>query len=85
MIHKKVSEILVEAFLKILRSYSEQFPSPKLSFVKNYEEILKILEINPVPMQALLGIISHESSFTLYLLCFFIKLIRERFSHFIFI
>ena len=30
MIHKKVSEILVEAFLKILRSYSEQFPSPKL-------------------------------------------------------
>ena len=56
-----------------------------LSFVKNSEEILKILEINPVPMQALLGIISHESSFTLYLLCFFIKLIRERFSHFIFI
>ena len=47
MICKKVSEILVEAFLNILRSYSEEFPSP--SFVKNSEEILKMLEIYPVP------------------------------------
>ena len=29
MICKKVSEILVEAFLNILRIYSEEFPSPK--------------------------------------------------------
>ena len=58
MICKKVREILVDAFLKILSSYSEEFPKVP-SFVKNSERFTLFPRT-----QVLLGIISHESSFS---------------------